>query len=238
MRMRLLEKSEIAKAKAVDRSKEISEGLKISKRVDSLRELAAREEQTLDMVRTRELERMATEFLAAQKKKEELLSEISELEERAKRELSKTDRQRLENLKKSLDKKEEDMKNQSRELDLKEVDIACSIKETNDSLARQKTAEEEAKRTLMAIENNRILAEQALLRAKNIEERSKKEKSDVEASISIRESAIVERERELSTKESENRELSREIAEERIRIADREATLERAIERLRKNRLA
>ena len=67
--MRLLEKSEIAKAKAVDRSKEISEGLKISKRVDSLRELASREEQTLDMVRTRELERMATDFLAAEKKK-------------------------------------------------------------------------------------------------------------------------------------------------------------------------
>lgn len=54
--MKLLKKSEIAKAQAEDKRREIEEGLRISRKVDALRELWASEEQAFEKWRTKILE--------------------------------------------------------------------------------------------------------------------------------------------------------------------------------------
>ena len=53
--IKLLSKSEIDKAKNADKAKEIAEGLKISRKVDSLRELMADEEKALEKFRSESL---------------------------------------------------------------------------------------------------------------------------------------------------------------------------------------
>jgi hypothetical protein len=62
--MKLLQKSEINALKARDTNREISEGLKLSRRVDSLRELQQKEEVNLEKYRTETLKAIKEELRA------------------------------------------------------------------------------------------------------------------------------------------------------------------------------
>jgi hypothetical protein len=55
-KFRLLSKREVDKAKSIDRKREIDEGMKLAKRVDTLRETAVKEEKGLDDFRRQQLE--------------------------------------------------------------------------------------------------------------------------------------------------------------------------------------
>ena len=80
--MKLLPKSDIAKAKSVDKQREIDEGMKLAKRVDSLREVAAAEEASLKKFRSETLGAINTEITANATKRDELTQEVQSLEER------------------------------------------------------------------------------------------------------------------------------------------------------------
>lgn len=78
--LKLLSKNEIAKAKSEERAREIAEGLKISRKVDSLRELQADEERNLFKWRDQTLKAIGDEIDKLLRKKEKLEAEIKELE--------------------------------------------------------------------------------------------------------------------------------------------------------------
>lgn len=79
--MKLLSKSEVSKAKAADRQAEIAEGMKLAKRVDGLREVAAQEEASLTNFRNKTLEEITREAKEAEQKRDTLLKEVVELQE-------------------------------------------------------------------------------------------------------------------------------------------------------------
>lgn len=79
MTLRLNSKSDIAKAKAAERNQEIQEGLKISRRVDSLRELEAKEDENLQKFRTETLSSIMADIKSATAEKESILSEVLDL---------------------------------------------------------------------------------------------------------------------------------------------------------------
>lgn len=81
MSMRLLKKSEIDQIKAKDRQLEINEGLKIAKRVDALREVAAEEERSLTNFRIKTISLINEEINVEIFKRDSLKNEIKQLEE-------------------------------------------------------------------------------------------------------------------------------------------------------------
>ncbi len=79
--MKLLKKEEIAKAKAVDKQREIQEGLKLAKRVDALRETQAEEELSLRLFREKTLKAIHEETTKAATERDNILSVVKNLRE-------------------------------------------------------------------------------------------------------------------------------------------------------------
>lgn len=80
--LRLLPKEEIQKKKADEKFREIQEGLKLAKRVDSLREIQSQEEASLAEFRKKTLESIHEETTAKAKERDSLISEVETLEKR------------------------------------------------------------------------------------------------------------------------------------------------------------
>lgn len=238
--LRLLKKSEIAAAQANDRAKEIQEGLKISRRVDSLRELATKEEATLEKFRSETLRTIGSEISELEGKKDSLKIELVYLREELTKEttLSRDERKNLEALKATLEEKDRKLNAQSEELALAEIDIAIAIKNSQDAVARSRSHEEISKNLHVKAENLAFEAEQKLENTKKIEKSTLKTQKSVEEELFLKQEALKERENSITAREKENASLTRELEAEKIRIADREATLERALARLKNNRLA
>jgi hypothetical protein len=84
MGIKLMPKSDVARAKAVAKRQEADEGLKLAKRIDALRETAALEEVSLDEFRKKTLEAIHADTEKERKVLESLKSEVRELESRRK----------------------------------------------------------------------------------------------------------------------------------------------------------
>jgi hypothetical protein len=80
--MDLLPKKEVERLKADERRKEIDEGVKLAKKVDALRELAAKEEANLEKYRVESTKSLRVEISGLLEQKGTLVKEIKEVEER------------------------------------------------------------------------------------------------------------------------------------------------------------
>jgi hypothetical protein len=79
MSMRLLQKSAVNNAKTIDREREIAEGQKLAKRVDSLRELSAVEEKNLFAFRDKTMSAIRADMEPLHREKQVLLQDIKGL---------------------------------------------------------------------------------------------------------------------------------------------------------------
>lgn len=210
MGMKLLPKSEVAKAKSIDRQREIDEGIKLAKRVDGLRETAAQEEASLKLFRDKTLTKIHEEITEATKQRDELKEEISQLEEKREKALKPLDKKREE-----IVAARAELKSEQRELTKKEVHIDILLQEAErdrslakDDLQRAKTdhersitllseadvKNEEAKNNLRKAIKHVIDADDLVASRIAVVEKRGKEATD-------REKAIILRETELNTKE-------------------------------------
>lgn len=82
--MKLLSKNEITQKKGTERREEIEQGVTLARKVDALRELAAKEESNLSKFRTETLKRIKEEIGTLSSQKQSLLDEIYELTEQRK----------------------------------------------------------------------------------------------------------------------------------------------------------
>lgn len=80
MAMKLLKKSEVQQIKAKERQKEVEEGLKLARRVDSLREIAAEEEKSLALYREKSISRIQEAINELIESKHSLQGEVEVLE--------------------------------------------------------------------------------------------------------------------------------------------------------------
>ncbi len=235
--MRLLPKSEIDKAKTQDRAREVAEGLKLSRRVDGLREMRVKEEEALEKFRDGTLQSIMKDIEEANSKKEIVLRELQELEAKAKKELSKSDKKRLDDLKNSLELREKELKDKEFDLSLIELDVSEAKKEAEEALNRQRLREKEADELRKQTLAEKQEAEAKLVRAKKIEDRAIKDKEKTEARLTLKEQELSEKEKEIMKREEENAKILKQNEKDRIWIADQRATLQRAMERLKKSRL-
>lgn len=84
--MKLLSKSDVQKAKSLDRQREIDEGLKLARRVDALREIAAAEESSLAKFRIETIAKIHDEISILAAKRDELQIEADSILENARNE--------------------------------------------------------------------------------------------------------------------------------------------------------
>lgn len=237
--MRLLSKDELSKAKTSDRAREVAEGLKLSRRVDNLRELADKEEAALEKFRTESLDVISREIATADTRKEELLQEIKTLEAKFEGMLPEigVKRKDLNALQKRLEKEAKELDEKSHQVKLGEIDIAIASKRLSDSLKIQLSHEEESQNLHRQALQDRTEAQQALEQARAIESNVLFTKGEQENGFALREYGISRRELALEERERENESIARELVAERVRLADQRATLERSLERLKHNRL-
>ncbi len=233
MGMRLLQKSEIDRKKAVEQKTLMDEGLKIAKRVDILRETVAREEVALERFRASSVETINAEIVPLEKKKNDIKKEVSDLED-TRRELMKP-----------LDAEWARV----RELDRKNASKLVFLEEWDDVLTdvEKKTQEFriEAEQHLRAAQTREKLAQEAIDDAARAHESAKAAlgsahvvetkalelKKKTEKLLTHREGVVAEREKNAMLKETDLVAREQSLSEGWKLLKDREALLERTLKR-------
>lgn len=235
--VRLLSKSEIAKANAISKKQEIDEGLKLSRKVDALRELQSKEESELEAFRRASLAALHEEISGLSVQKEKLALEVREAQDFLRKELSKTKQKRLDDLESALKSKELELQKRSEELDLLEIDNEVAHRQSLEDQNRAIEEQERARKAVLEAQAVNAEAQEALKRAKDIESGALALASEKTEALSLRENALALKEKEISELENKNRELKQELEIEKKQVADQRATLTRAAERIRQNRI-
>lgn len=235
--MKLLSKTDIQLTKAAERKREVDEGAKLARKVDALRELAAKEQTNLTVFREASIKQVKKEIQDAIEEKNVLLNEIELLKEQRKALQKPLDKEweRLEKEKVKLEVLKEDLSLRKiqivgSERDLKtlkkEIEVQCkALDKERDQVKSLINQAESIKVEAHVIHKNTTARSEKLQLLQDEREQSVKER---EAMVAVREREIVIHEEHLATEQEE-------INNEKIRLADQRATLERAFERINKN---
>lgn len=234
--MKLLDKFEVQKSKALDKKREIDEGVKLAKKVDVLRETVSKEQANLIKFRDESIAKVREEIALSIAEKDKLQKEILELQ-------SVKDKMMV-----PLEKGWDELRQQKKELALAQNSLketVESIKETEaHSIYRIQEIQVEADR----VENLKRTALISLTNAENM----KAEARDLVVNAQIYYDKVVDgatealreletRKRELDYRETDlnNREKSlvknkKELSDRLIAVKDREESLARNFKRLNK----
>ena len=251
--MKLLAKSEVAKAKSVDRQREIAEGVKLAGRVDTLREIAVAEEASLSKFRRETIANINEELVKETKRLEGLRGEVKELESRKAEALAPlTDKwSELEELENSLDQRCDALSSKEDYLESREEDLVSRERIAARNAEAIGYTQADARERLADAAILKENAEKMAKDATEILENAHKEAKTIRAEIAEREGEVKEREkaatakdRDLQTREKNLAEASRKLdtllrrygkpLEEYMRLKDREGVIARNIKRVKK----
>lgn len=234
----LLSKSEVDKRKALDRQREVEEGIKIAKRVDTLREVAAHEETSLTKFRVKTVEAIQAEI-------DEKIAERNQLEN-SNRSL-REERIRLEgplNLVQEWERVKEDKTANERwstELVNREVVIAAKaddVRKAESEFVRRET--DIAKRELWAndvVNESHLLHKEAKRVSSEADDKLRRATNDINERYTVldeKESRFRLWEERLDTKEAQLKLEEETIISGMKFIADRRKTLERGFAELKR----
>lgn len=234
--MKLLSKQETQTAKASDRKREIDEGVKLAKKVDALRELAATEQANLIKFRNGNLKKIHEEIDNAITERDVLLQEVSMLEDKKKALLAPLDaewnqvkiqKESIEEAKSALSLKEDLFA--MTENHLHEKEIALKAEEGRIGDLKLRTAEE--------LSQAEAIKSEASVSLKLFTQRKSAIESEYEvrlAGLSVKESDLRDRETDIENARK-NLELEKqEVSNEKLLLADQRAMLQRTLNQLRK----
>lgn len=238
-RIQLLQKSEIQKAKVLERQHEIDEGRKLATRVDTLRQLSSVEEKNLREFREKTMLAVKADINAALEEQFSLEKAIKDRKEELKVLMLPIDSKRYE-----LEQYALSMKELEENIDKKSTDNAIAREE----LFREARILEERRRridtdeavALVATDNAFMMREQAksiLAQARNDAQNIKTKSEIKELELSTRESAVSLREKNATL--LENSILMREsrMRDENRAIRDKYETLQRTFKRIEEGKL-
>ncbi len=236
MPMRLLPKQEINVRKAQEKRAEMDEGLKLARRVDNLREIAATEEASLASFRSATVKSINDEVRKLDEERIKLISDVTTLREEIK--AGKT----------VLDAREEVLKNQAESLRYLEITLASRVTALKALAAKLKEQSHQSNEYYgRIIAAHRIMNEarnevsimygeaqthlaQAEAKITTVQQLSK----EVEDNLRARDITVASRERDVSIKEARLSQVEKDLHTKEIQLRDREQTLEREFNRLNK----
>lgn len=233
--MKLLPKSEIHQKKALEQKQTIDEGVKITRRIDSLREIMASEEQTLEKFRSETLQQIHKETTEACNTRDALLGEVRELEA-AKREALKplTEEQKLiDEAREDIARKAAQNVTQAATIEATELAIREKEKETDSVLLMVKMKEDRVTQELREADTKHQTAQQLLTEASEIHQNSVILKETTETSITERQTLLDQREQTLRLNEEALDKERQAVARDRVLVNDRMQALEREFNRLK-----
>lgn len=240
MPLKILAPDEIAKAKSEERTREITEGLKISRKVDELRKLKAKEEQELELYRINSVRAMEEEFSALTSKKRDLLEELVQLQKKVDSLLPGIafEREEIKKQKDALEKREVDLVKRENESSLKLVDISLALKKAEDTLARNRSNEQVSAFNLAAAQRKLENAKEIAKTAQENATLSRQEMQRKESNIASRLAELSRKEKLMEQREELNAAKEDELKHMEILLADQRKTLERAMQRVRQGATA
>lgn len=233
MVMRLLNKSDIAKAKANEQRMNVEEGLKLAKRVDNLREVAAQEEVSLAKFRKEQIAKINEEITKAEGKKSSLFKEVKDLEERRKElqkplddEWSRINKERL-----SLESFREEVAERSARVNDKEQGVREALEKAGRQLAQAATKNDLSSDKLREADSAAKAASKSLENAKKVEAQALALKEKAEKEVAERLEKVALREKGADNREKENTRISKELKNKERAINDKYKTLLRSQKR-------
>lgn len=231
--MKLLKKSEIATAQAADKNREVQEGLKITRKVDSLRELLQTEEEALNKFRHETLASISQETSIAQTKKDQLLEEIKVL--RTEKELGLKDveerKTELDSFSVRLNESEKKLLEQSHNLDIKTNEIQTNLKESQSELERVRSHREETQNLHREADEKNFKATKALSQAQIELDTSLAHKAKTEQFVVEANRNLDDKRQELRAKEEELNKREISLTTLSVQLNDQRSTIEREIKR-------
>lgn len=234
--MKLLSKNEISIAKAKDRNLESQEGLKLAKRVDSLRETVSQEEASLQKFRNKTISQITNEISSEINKRDALKDEVSDLEQRRiaaliplnkELEMIKQRQQVADDKQAALCIWRDELDDKDTELTEREKQVMFEEKRSKDMHIRTESLLIETDTIRSNAEQQNILASETLRKAEQESFVKMKEVSKKEEWVKERERAIGDREIDVEMREAQ-------LAQDLIRLRDREEIYTRNFNRLRK----
>lgn len=236
MPVRLLSKSDLAKAKTDAQRASVDEGVKIARRVDRLREVAAEEEASLERFRKERLKQIHEETSEAIKERDGLRSEVAEL------------KKRREDLLRPIDKERRDAEDAIEALKEKEVVLARREAIVEESERRTEEASRQADAILEgahrkdAASDERLQnaeranreAETVIDNARKMESEVLRIKSELELEFVRRDMELAARERDCEMREQSVRDSEGTLKKEWKLLKDRKAMFSRTITRNKK----
>lgn len=236
MAMKLLPKSEIVRAKATAKKQEIDEGLKLARRIDNLREVAAQEEQNLARFRERELKRINGEITQQTAIRDGLKGEVGELRREKARGLKEVEQEwaaisqaqdRLQEREESCKEREKSATDQTR----KARDVA---KRAQGILARANTKDELATGKLLDASKANQEAQKALKVAQKAKADALEFEKGMTKHLTHRDMVASARERDITIKEDRIKGERAELDKEWALLKDRKDAFYREIKRHKK----
>lgn len=233
MSMRLLKKSEVDQAKTAQQKRDIEEGVKIARRIDNLREVAAQEEASLAKFRRETIAKINTEISTLQDTKEKLSGEILQLEDQRKKLMIPLDDEwdKVHKAKQDLSQRERDLIDKESYLLHREEEVSkISTKLSN--LSIKTSLKDERATELLNEANNRVKEiETTLSNAKLIEEKALNLKKEFDKEIRERDSNIASKERSLEMREANIIKQEIELNKEWLMLKDRKKMVEKRIKK-------
>lgn len=222
--------------KAQEQKQSVDEGKKLAQRVDTLRELAAIEESSLEKFRSETLEQIHKETTEAATKRDALLGEVRELEAAKKEALQPLTRELelIDQAREELAKKTAENAAQALTIDAIRDSLFQKEKEIDQALLRVETKEEAVTRKLADIINTETDTNQRNQTAIRLMEEADNIRTKLSSELVHREQACENTEKRLILGEQELEKGRKQLLEDRIRLDDRSRTLERALNRLKK----
>lgn len=234
--MRLLPKSEVDKAKAADRQREVDEGKKLAGKVDDLRALRAEEQKGLEAFREKTVKHIREEIDPLVARKTELEYEITQLEDKRARLLVPLDAKWREvaTAEALCREREIEVGVIEREIDAKRANLAAHERELH--IESERVADERERSKEMVASSGRILsdANEALLQAQDKAHAIIAGAEGRSNDALHREVRVAARERDVAMHTEKNATWDKDLHNREVALADKYATLARTVTRLQK----
>lgn len=234
--IRLLSKQEVDKAKAIDRKREVDEGLKLARKVDDLREIVVQEEASLEKFRRATVANIHTATTEAQKILDQIKAEVAVLR-REHKDLERVlaedwsevgeAQPALAKLRKSLEEKEKVLVEAERmalaELEYAKIDRIGADKNRRQASSLLNDALQDKREAVVALE-----------KVHKMEKNVKDSRTVLEQEFTDRDKVLAKKERDFALKEHNVIERERELSVGWKILNDRKAMFERTIKRANK----
>lgn len=231
MGMKLLPKSEVEKARAADKQREINEGSKLAKKIDNLREVVVEEEEALELFRKETIKRIYEEITVEAQKRDNLKKEVTDLETRKRIALEPLDQQwgELKEAQRSFEEVKTQHLSWADTVGQREVAIGNREQGAQELLTRAQLANAICDARLLETGEAQNKAKLALEAAENIKGDAVRVKEEVESYLTSRETNVAVREASVTMKESLIEKSKKRIAAGWRLLNDRKAAFYRDI---------